>query len=505
MVEERGPAATCHFEGGYNTDYIYARETISNRSMRPIHDQIMATEHVRIAQLIFLVRSLQVPERCIKCVKTDCLVLQDFPRKRKAGLEDIAKITFGQLPKLRKICANQTDQSFLDCHCPMAEVAEEHRSSEVFRLGKGKPLQGFYENPWKEATSPEPLPPWKDLSKEEALQALLEGQGLLVLGPPGTGKTHWLRNAVASLRGAGKRVDVVAKTHAAVQNIGCHAKTADHYVRKYIRSGGLNCHALVVEELTQVNVQLWGDLALCRFKGIPVIACGDFGQFPHICEAWSGCVVPEGSLEPSQMLLKMCSSNRLVLTENFRSDAKLFGFYTNLGGSLEEAVERAKQMFPKTDRPAQYTLTMSHKRRAYINTKRNKEEALEFFGFGSTSPPFITIKGPHDWTRSGNKPQTMMIWPGLRLLGAGHKCLKGLFYEVKAVDDAFIELTCGQKLNHEDALYSLRLCYAITYASCQGLTLPGVVRLETSSTNFTMRHLYVGISRATSAQLVEVV
>jgi hypothetical protein len=150
---------------------------------------------------------------------------------------------------VRRICANQSNQSFLDCYCPMAEVAEEHRSSEVFRLGEGKPLQGFYEDPWKEATSPEPLPPWKELSKEEALQALLEGQGLLVLGPPGTGKTHWLRNAVASLRAAGKRVDVVAKTHAAVQNIGCHAKTADHYVRKYIRSGGLNCHALVVEEL----------------------------------------------------------------------------------------------------------------------------------------------------------------------------------------------------------------------------------------------------------------
>ena len=108
-------------------------------------------------------------------------------------------------------------------------------------------------------------------------------------------------------------------------------------------------------------------------------------------------------------------------------------------------------------------------------------------------------------TEGGNKPQTMLVWPGVRLLGAGRKCLKGLFYEVKAVDEAFVELSCGLKLTHEDCFYSLRLCYSITYAACQGLTLPGVVRLETNSPNFTLRHLYVGISSATSAQLVEVV
>jgi hypothetical protein len=52
---------------------------------------------------------------------------------------------------------------------------------------------------------------------------------------------------------------------------------------------------------------------------------------------------------------------------------------------------------------------------------------------------------------------------------------------------------------------SLRLPYALTYASCQALTLKGVVRLETESSNMTLRHLYVGISRATAASLVEVV
>jgi hypothetical protein len=119
----------------------------------------------------------------------------------------------------------------------------------------------------------------------------------------------------------------------------------------------------------------------------------------------------------------------------------------------------------------------------------------------------------------------MWVWPGLQLIGAGGRCLKGLFYEVVDVDEESVILqSClklsheqpedtarirncqsGLRLTHEQASRSLRLAYAITYASCQGLTLRGVVRLETQSPNFTLRHLYVGSSRATAAGLVEVV
>ena len=98
----------------------------------------------------------------------------------------------------------------------------------------------------------------------------------------------------------------------------------------------------------------------------------------------------------------------------------------------------------------------------------------------------------------------MWLWRGQQLVGAGGKCLKGLWYNVESLDDDYIELVGGLKLSHQDAVRSLRLPYALTYASCQALTLKGVVRLETESTNMTLRHLYVGISRATAAELVEV-
>ena len=43
----------------------------------------------------------------------------------------------------------------------------------------------------------------------------------------------------------------------------------------------------------------------------------------------------------------------------------------------------------------------------------------------------------------------------------------------------------------------------MTYASCQGLTLHNRVRLDLESCHLTLRHLYVGASRATSSELLE--
>ena len=74
----------------------------------------------------------------------------------------------------------------------------------------------------------------------------------------------------------------------------------------------------------------------------------------------------------------------------------------------------------------------------------------------------------------------------------------------KIADDK-VTLSNGTVLNFKQAVQSLRLAYALTYASCQGLTLKGVVRLEsTDSVFYTRKHLYVGSSRATSFDLLEV-
>ena len=73
------------------------------------------------------------------------------------------------------------------------------------------------------------------------------------------------------------------------------------------------------------------------------------------------------------------------------------------------------------------------------------------------------------------------------------------------MDDDSVLLNNNGRLSHQECVRSLRLPYALTYASGQGLTLKGRIRLETESPNMTLRHLYVGISRATAPGLVEVV
>ena len=98
----------------------------------------------------------------------------------------------------------------------------------------------------------------------------------------------------------------------------------------------------------------------------------------------------------------------------------------------------------------------------------------------------------------------MWVWPGLVLIGAGGKTKRGLWYTVRSVNETHVAFD-GLTLTREDTVQWTRLAFALVFASVQGLTLQGHVRLETNSPNFTLRHLYVGISRATSADLVSVV
>ena len=99
----------------------------------------------------------------------------------------------------------------------------------------------------------------------------------------------------------------------------------------------------------------------------------------------------------------------------------------------------------------------------------------------------------------------MWIYPGQTLLGAGGQVKKGSFHVVTSVDDTGLILENSQKLTKTNVIKSLRLSHCITYASCQGLTLKNRVRLlETDHSGFNIRTLYVGSSRCTSANLLEV-
>ena len=87
------------------------------------------------------------------------------------------------------------------------------------------------------------------------------------------------------------------------------------------------------------------------------------------------------------------------------------------------------------------------------------------------------------------------------MIGAGGKVQKGTFLTVEAVEGDVVRLESGQFF----AVKHTRLCSAITYASVQGLTLRGRVWLyDVESPHFTLKHLYMGCSRATNSELLSV-
>ena len=71
-------------------------------------------------------------------------------------------------------------------------------------------------------------------------------------------------------------MDIIAKTHASVQNSGVGAQTADHWVRQRVRNGGcVQIGVLVCEEITQIVCDLFVDL--CKFalaEGVEFILAG---------------------------------------------------------------------------------------------------------------------------------------------------------------------------------------------------------------------------------------
>ena len=101
----------------------------------------------------------------------------------------------------------------------------------------------------------------------------------------------------------------------------------------------------------------------------------------------------------------------------------------------------------------------------------------------------------------------MWLQPGLRVFCVcERKCgrlFNHAFFTVAALGDSTVSLTDDLgtfETKHEEAARVLRLTSALTFASIEGMTLPGVVRLHDGDhPRFDWRKLFVGLSRGTAA------
>ena len=465
-------------------DFVYARRLLSNGTYRPIHDAVLGFEHCMVAKAR---RILDAPPRYLAQVKTDCLLTQRLPKRFAERLRALEALRH---PDGTPVYRVEETKPLLRSRAPRME-AERPKQQEVERGGRPRgPLPG--------------------------------GQLPAAHGLPGTGKTHLARTIVARLREQGEAVHLVSKTHCSAQNLGLGAQTADHWVRRYVRGGSAQkLDWLVVEEITQLDMALWADLACVGLNAdVKFLLLGDFRQLPAVLDSWAGRPI-SAPLEHSQLVRNLAGGHRHELTENMRSDPGIFNFvkWLRVGEeacpTLEQAKARLRELYPSKPGWPDTTLVISHSKRMAVNAAANRALAPEasklleleviHIDLGETQNGcYETVpQVPHGFCQTAtpqNSPQSMRVWPGLRLIGAGGKIPKGVFVAMAEVEPDGVRLDNGMRLKNQELLRARasRPSHAVTYASCQGLT-----RLDLESGHLTLRHLYVGASRATSSELLE--
>ena len=405
-----------------------------------------------------------------------------------------------------------------------------------------------------------------NLSIEEIIKLIEERQGALVIGAAGTGKTTSMRKAIKMLARKLKKDGISLKNlncalrHAAARLID--GNTIAHLLNKYRMQGGpkfaKNC-IMLIDEASEIPLSMWTELAQWYLLGVRFVIIGDFdGQFLPMFDRW-GKALQLHDIQTSLFFHSLCEGTRIHFTEYRRGDATakpLFDFYCGLYPLLKNenqeaalivALEAAQRMFKTCEGMPDIMLCLSHKKRELLNHAINVHIATELGqkGIETKLVPKTTSKS----LGVTMAPQDFKIWVGMELLGCirqsnSKTIINGVWYVIVRWDDRFIylnvheryrkqpgddtddekeegdgeeeeeteedpgegEIPAEVKLSYENASKWLRPMHALCYGSIQGCTMANkrILLLDTTRAYFTLRHLIVGVSRATHQDNVHV-
>ena len=219
---------------------------------------------------------------------------------------------------------------------------------------------------------------------------------------------------------------------------------------------------------------------------------GDPEQFGPVHDTWRGSQVAPDALARSSFYWSRCQGFRLRLTACQRSDAELFGYYSSLisTGSrfnlpLQDVLAEARERFV-FEGPARHNLCISHAMRRRLNERLGAH-------FKPAGARYLKATKPHE--------ESNWVYPGAPLIGccSGQrgKVRNNVGYEVAVLTEGGVALEGGVKLTDAQVLSWTRPAWARTIASIQGTEFDEELRIwDTRNPHFTMKHLYVCLSRA---------
>ena len=194
-----------------------------------------------------------------------------------------------------------------------------------------------------------------------------------------------------------------------------------------------------------------------RRREVPML--GDFRQLPAVLDSWAGRPI-SAPLEHSQLIRDLAGGHRHALRPRHLQLREVAagrrGGVPHAGAGQGDA-EGALPLKPG---------------------EASKLLELEVIHMGC----YESVTTQNGCSQTQNSPQSMRVWPGLRLIGAGGKIPKGVRLCGRGkVEPDGVRLDNGMRLKNQELLRATRPSHAVTYASCQQLTLHNRVRLDLES------------------------